>query len=465
MIDVIQRLEDLTLEKPIHMSGIGGSAMNGLAILLTQKGFQIRGTDPAIDPITRQRLEQQGIKVFLQQDGSAIADDTQLLITTAALKPSHPELQIASEMAIPILKYAAMLGVVMNSSRGVAIAGTHGKTTTTALVVSALRGAELNPGFVIGGYVDQFGAGAFGGKDCFVAEACEYDRSFLNLHPQIALITNIEADHLDIYSGIDDIIDSFHQFTQNLPPNGTLVYCSESSAATALARRFHGNAVSYGFDTAQFTATDISSANGLLSFNVRRFGAVITRVTLKLPGRHNVLNALGAFCVGLQLGCAPIDLANGLSKFEGVRRRFEVIGIRDDVCIVDDYAHHPTEIRALLQGTKERFPKGRIVVAFQPHQISRTRFFFNDFANAFNGADKVFLPDIYVARDIEAPPEITSENLALQICKNGIDAEYTRNFDITAQRAVDYLRPGDVFLTVGAGNVYEVAHKVFLSLG
>jgi UDP-N-acetylmuramate--alanine ligase len=460
MTNVLQRLEDLSSEQFIHMSGIGGSAMNGLAVLLTQRGYRVRGTDPSIDAATMARLQHHGIAVSTIQDGSALSPDTQLVVTTAALPKNHPELVVARNQSIPILKYAAMLGVVMNSNTGIAVAGTHGKTTTTAMIVSALRGAGRDPGFVIGGYVDQFGAGAYGGRDCFVAEACEYDRSFLNLKPSIALITNIEADHLDIYSGIDDIIDSFSAFSQNIRKDGCLVYCAESPAARTLARRFNGRSISYGFKDTAYIATDIINRNGALTFTIQHQNHPVSTVSLKLPGKHNVLNALGAFCAGIQLGCAPESLSLGLSDFAGVQRRFETIGAVNGIHIIDDYAHHPTEIQALLEGARDRFPDARIVVAFQPHQISRTKFFFNDFAASFGLADKVFLPDIYIARDTEAPPEITSEKLAERMKNNHTDAEYTRNFDETAKRAATFLRSGDLFVTVGAGNIYDVAHRV-----
>lgn len=464
MTPQLQQLEELDKNRPIHLSGIGGSAMNGLAMLLTQKGFTIVGTDPAIAPQTRDRLEQEGISVSSIQDGSAIHENTQLVVTSAALPTDHPELRAAHEQRIPVLKYAAMLGVVLNSAKGIAVAGTHGKTSTSAMAVAALRGAGQDPGFVIGGYISDFDAGAYGGKDFMVAEACEYDRSFLNLHPHIALVTNVEPDHLDIYSGLDEIIDSFAEFTQNIPKGGTLIYCRESPAAEQLAQRFKGNRINYGFSNANFTAENLQNKNGRLAFSIHKGSEHIADVQLKLPGHHNVLNALGAFCAGYQLNIDPHGLARGLSSFNGVKRRFELIGDSKGVHVIDDYAHHPTEIRALLQGAKERYPDARILVAFQPHQISRTQFFFDAFAQAFTLADHVFLPDIYAARDTTQPKEITSENLATKMRQNGTNAVYTQNFENTVTSVAETLRPGDIFISVGAGNIYEVAYGVLALL-
>lgn len=438
--------------------------MNGLATLLTQKGFRVRGTDPSIDGATRTRLEMAGIDVFTTQDGSTITNNTQLVVTTAALPPTHPELTAAQEKGIPVIKYAAMLGVVMNSFTGIAVAGTHGKTSTSALTVAALRGAGLDPGFVIGGYIEQFGAGAHGGNTYLVAEACEYDRSFYNLHPKIAVITNIEADHLDIYADLNDIIDSFAHFVENLPNDGKLIYCAESPAAKKLASRFSGHSVSYGFTDAMFTATNIQNQNNQLIFQVTHNNTELATISLRLPGHHNVLNALASFVAGLQLGISAKALARGISEFSGVNRRFEQIGIARDITVIDDYAHHPTEIRAMLQGARQRFTTARIVVAFQPHQISRTKFFFTEFAAAFKLADHVLLPDIYIARDIERPADINSKNLAVKIQEAGTDATYTESFENTTATALWLLQPGDVFITVGAGNIYDVAHRVLSAL-
>lgn len=460
----ILKLEDLRQDSLIHFSGIGGSAMNGLALMLSQKGYRIQGTDPAIEAQTKKRLENNGITVFSRQDGSKIDGTIQLVVTTAALAANHPELQAARVCNVPIVKYAAMLGVVMNSSRGIAVAGTHGKTTTTSLLVAGLRGAEFDPGYVIGGFVPAFGDGAHGGKDIFIAEACEYDRSFLNLHPHVAVVTNIEADHLDVYSGVEEIVETFAMFAQNLPPDGVLVYCKESPAAVQLAKLCDRKTISYGFCDADFFAENINSTQEATSFDIVYRNERVGHVSIQLPGKHNVLNALGAFCVSHQLGACSVGFIKGLEEFSGVKRRFEQIGQLHGVTIIDDYAHHPTEIQALLEGAKERYPSHRIYVAFQPHQISRTKFFFDEFAASFSLANYVFLPDIYVARDAHKPKEITSANLAKRIETTGTSAMYTGDFETTAREVFKRLRPGDLFLTVGAGNIFEVAHQVHLLL-
>ncbi len=447
----------------IHFCGVGGSAMNGMAILLAGEGFRVTGTDPGLAVDVEERLAAAGVCTSRLQDGSFIPPDASLVVATAAVPREHPELRVAESRGIPVVKYAGMLGVLMNSFTGVAVAGTHGKTTTTGLLVSALREAKKNPGFVVGGYVPQFGAGAArGGTDVFVAEACEYDRSFLNLHPCIAIVTNVEADHLDIYENLEAIIDAFIAFSAGIREGGALVYCADDAGATRVARAFKGRAISFGLsDGADYRAVHLSTDASGNRFDVAVGGAVIASLDLRIPGVHNVRNALAAFAAGHLLGCDPEALAAGLSCFCGVARRFDVLGEASGVTVMDDYGHHPTEIRALLAGVKERFPGRRVVAVFQPHQISRTRLLFREFAAAFDDADEVLLPDIYAARDVADDIKVTSERLAAEMAKSGTSAHYTGSLDHTADVALSMLREGDVFVTIGAGNICEVGRTVW----
>lgn len=461
----IENIKQIKPGAKIFFSGIGGSAMNAMAKLLKNEGFNISGSDPNIDPVIKERLNKEAIDVYTIQDGSYINSDITFIIATAAIPPQNPDILKASSLNIPVIKYAKMLGIIMNSFTGIAIAGTHGKTTTSAMTVQALSCDGQTPSFIIGGNVKSKDNGSRLGHELFIAEACEYDRSFLNLKPVVAVITNIEEDHLDIYSGIDDIIDTFKQFINQIDKNGALVYCIDSDAAAIAASLAECRTIPYGFSQkAELRAENIKSDHESNSFDVIYKGQKISEISLSMPGAHNILNALAVIGTGIALNKDVQAMSKALKEYQGVGRRFEKYGTAGEITVIDDYAHHPTEIKALLKGVKERYPKNRIVVLFQPHQISRTKLLFDDFAKSFTDADQVFISKIYAARDKTSDETITGIALSEKINSNGVKSQYCQNLEESEKTVSSFLKKGDIFLTAGAGDVFKVAQKIWNSL-
>ncbi|MFO8071402.1 MAG: UDP-N-acetylmuramate--L-alanine ligase [Polyangia bacterium] len=461
--EIAVRPSELDSGRPVHLCGVAGSAMRGLAAMLRQRGFTVVGTDPRAAEV-RELLEPLGVSVFAEQDGRRIRSGTQLLVATAAIPEDHPEIRAARRLGLPVVKYARMLGALMSESEGIAIAGTHGKTTTTALAVAALRAAGARPGFVLGGQSTQLGGGADAGDgSLLVAEACEYDRSFLELAPRRLVVTNIEADHLDVYGDFRGVLSAFEQFVSRLPADGTLVFPDGCPHARRIADRAGAGGVSFSVDAenerAEYRAGGIARSEEHTTFSLVIRGREAAKVRLRLPGRHNVSNALAALAVCCEAGFDPEPLAGGIGGFAGVERRFELRGEVAGVVVVDDYAHHPTEIRALLEAARERFPRRRTVVAFQPHQVSRTAAFLDDFARELARADELVLADIYAARD-GSGAETSSAELADRIAVHGGRVEHIPTLERIADHLESSLRPGDLLLTAGAGDVHRVAGEV-----
>jgi len=450
----------LAQDRPIHLSGISGSAMSGLARILVQRGFGVTGTDPSPDEATRRRLEALGIEVVTRQDGSAVPSDAQLVIASAALKPEHPELTAARARGVPVVKYAAVLGALFNAGEGLAVAGTHGKTTTTAMIVTALRAAGADPGFVVGGLVPQIGASASAGtSDVFVAEACEYDRSFLNLRPKRAIITNIDDDHLDIYGDIAGVERAFAEFASRVAEDGTLFVCADDPRLASIAAARKGRCVSYSASgtPADWEARGVRVDGSRTRFDIYRGGAFALATSIRIPGRHNVGNALAALAAACDLGFSLETLAEGIAEFLGAARRFQLLGEAGGAAFVDDYGHHPTEIRAVLDGARERYAGRRIIAVFQPHQVARTRLLFDELKNAFERADLVVLTDIYAARDaLASPDEKSALPLAEAIRATGKRVLHAPSLDDATCAVLSELAEGDVVLTIGAGDVHKV---------
>jgi UDP-N-acetylmuramate--alanine ligase len=440
--------------------------MSGLARILRQRGFPVSGTDPGGEP-SRGDLAAIGIALETVQDGSRIPHDTQLVVASAALPADHPELAAARARGIPAVKYAMALAALLDEREGVAVAGTHGKTTTTAMIVSAMRAAGVDPGFLLGGRVPAFGAGAdMGSADVFVAEACEFDRSFLALRPRQAVILNVEADHLDVYGDLAAVREAFATFAGRLLPDGTVFFCADDPGLGFLLERAAARRFSFGLAAgADIRAGRIRQEPGGSAFTVLVRGAEIGAARLRVPGLHNVTNALAALAVGLERGLPFSSLASGLGEFSGVCRRFELRGEARGVTVVDDYAHHPTEIRALMRAARQRFPGRRLIVVFQPHQVARTRALADDFARVLAAeADRVVLTDIYAARS-SGGEDVGSGDLARRIAARGGAVDRVAELgDVTAAlRGI--LRAGDVLLTVGAGDVHRVAGEVLAERG
>ncbi|MEW6358230.1 MAG: UDP-N-acetylmuramate--L-alanine ligase [Planctomycetota bacterium] len=449
--------------KRVHFIGIGGIGMSGIAKMLHSQGAAVTGSDIN----SREKVEELrglGIQVELgPHDAANIHPDIDIVVISAAIKPSNVELREARRYGIRILTYAEMLGWLMSEMKGVAISGTHGKTTTTAMTASILTAAGLGPSFVIGGEVRALGGSSrVGTGDIFVAEACEYRRSFHSLHPHVAVITNIEEDHLDYYHDIHEITESFREFASQVPGDGLIVANTQDrNVRTAVAKQ-QARVETYGVRVeADWMGSEPVWDGERTRFHASFQGAPIGEFELKVVGVHNVLDALAAMAASSCLGAPMEAVYEGLAKFEGVGRRFEILGECGGVTVADDYAHHPTEIQVTLKAARDRFPGRRIWCVFQPHQHSRTRFLMKDFARSFGNADKIVIPDIYFVRDSEAERElVTSLDLVGEISNLGGDAVYFPSFGEIEQYLMKNMRAGDLLITMGAGDVYKVARAV-----
>lgn len=430
--------------------------MSGAARILAQRGATLRGSDSK--PFAAmEELQQLGIGVFLGHQESNLHPQTQLVVISAAIPDSNPELAAARERGIPMMKYAQLLGALLDGRRAVAVAGTHGKTTTTSMIAFSLRYAGLGPGFLIGGAVPQLGGNSSEGDGkFFVAEACEFDRSFLNLSPEIAVITNIDRDHLDYYKDLGEIRAAFGEFAKRVRVGGTLVL--GPGVASQIDWPSFVDVLRVGEEIRpEVTGED----EGRYTFRLRGAGLEpIGEISLRVPGRFNVDNAAAAAAALLRLGLTPIAIREALSRFAGAQRRFSWVGERAGVTVIDDYGHHPTELRVVLQAARQVFPGRRLLLAFQPHQASRTRILFHEFVEVLQRADQVFLPEIFRARDSEEDwRAVSSHMLAEEIRRRGGSAVYRPSFDEILEEIERAARPGDVLLTMGAGNIDEIASR------
>jgi UDP-N-acetylmuramate--alanine ligase len=458
--------ESLT-QTPVHMVGIGGCGMSGLAALLHRRGWTVSGTDRA-SSIALARLAAAGVKISTRQTGAEIPPGTGLVVASAAVPADHPELAAARSRGLPIMKYAELLGHVMARHVGIAISGTHGKSTTSAWLTYVLKRAGLDPSFVIGAGVDQLdGSSGVGDGAHFVAEACEYDRSFLNLRPNSAAILNIEEDHLDCYANLDAIRATFVAFAERVSPQGLLLLNADDPATPQIAANHRGRVQTFGLDRpADWQATNLTLIDGRHECTLRHDGQDLGRVHVGLAGRHNVANALAVAALATDCGVPGDVVRDGLATFRGARRRLEFRGEVRGVRILDDYAHHPTEIRATLAAAQELYSPRQLWCIFQPHQHSRTRFLLEDFAHSFTAADHVVVPTIYFVRDSARDREtVSASDLVERIVAQGGDATHIADFDIIVDRLADALQPGDVVITMGAGDIWEVADALVRRLG
>ena len=451
----------------IHFVGIGGIGMSGIAEVLLSIGenFRVTGSDLKRSSIT-DRLESMGATVYEGHRGENITG-ADVLVRSSAIREENPEILAARQRQIPVIPRAEMLAELMRLYRhGIAVAGTHGKTTTTSMVAHTMTSAGFDPAVVVGGRVAHLGSNArLGRGDYIVVEADESDESLLMLTPTIAVLTNVDRDHLDHFSGgIDQIKQCFASFVNRVPFYGTIVLCLDDPNVQAIIPQFTRRTISYGLAAqADISAFNIEQDPAFGStFRVSAFGKEAGEVKLGMPGVHNVYNALAAVTVGLDLGIEFERLADALGQFRGADRRFQVKGEKSGVLVVDDYGHHPTEIKATLEAA--RTSGRRVVVLFQPHRYTRTRDLLDDFARSFYGADVVLITDIYPAS--EEPIEgVTAAVLADQLERFGHrNAEYVGHLSGAAFRLLDTVRPGDLVLTLGAGNVYQVADELLQAL-
>ena len=450
----------------VHMVGIAGSGMCGLAAFLLREGAEVSGTDMRAG-IELTRLSRAGATVSTTQCAKSVPDHTELLVKSAAIPDDHPEMLAARRRGIAVVKYAEMLGALMSRRASIAISGTHGKSTTAAWLTYVLKQAELDPSFVIGAEVEQLGGGSgVGAGPHFVAEACEYDRSFLNLHPQRLAILNIEEDHLDCYADLSAITEAFTQFAAQVPAGGLLLMNADDECCQKIAGHAQIRTETFGqADRGDWRMGEPALENGCYEFTVIRLNQPLGRVRLGLPGRHNIANALAVIALAHDCGVPWEIIVAALAEFRGVRRRLELRGEIGGVRIVDDYAHHPTEIKATLQAARERFTPRQLWCIFQPHQHSRTRFLMAHFAESFNLAGRVIVPDIYFVRDSQPDREaVCAVDLVNEIHKRGDQAEYIASFEAIVERVAGAVKPGDVVLTMGAGDIWEVADELLRRL-
>ena len=450
-------LNDIEKNAHIHFIGIGGISMSGLAHIALQMGYKVTGSDRAKTHITDE-LEKLGAVIFEGHDAKNI-EGAELCVHTAAVKMDNPEMAAAVENGIRLIDRAEFLGAIMkNYTHAVGVSGTHGKTTTTSMLAHALINAELDPTISVGGELDIINGNIrTGGSDYFVTEACEYTNSFLKFYPTIALITNIEEDHLDFFTGgIKQIRESFRKFAELTAGKGDVVALgSDENIRLALEGADDLRITTYGMTGEyDFHPENIVYNAGFPSFDVYKNGARLCHISLSVPGEHNILNALATIAVCDIMGADIEKSARGIETFKGTHRRFEKKGFVNGAVIIDDYAHHPTEIKATLSAASE-LPHNRIICIFQPHTYSRTRTLWDEFVTAFGGADELIMTHIYAAR--EKNDGVTDpRKLAEDIKQTGVNARYIDDFNEISEYVRSIAREGDIIFTMGAGDVTEI---------
>ncbi len=452
---------DFSIPQHVHFIGIGGISMSGLAEVLHTRGFRISGSDAHESPLT-EHLASLGIRVVIGQSAENITDDIDVVVYTAAIRPDNPEYAAALAKGLPILTRAQLLGQIMRNYRtAIAVAGTHGKTTTTSMTAEMLMAGGMDPTVSVGGILPSIGGNIrIGESEIFVTEACEYTNSFLSFFPTIALVLNVDADHLDFFRDLDDIAESFHRFAALLPDDGTLIIGRDTAKFDTVVKDLTCRIITFGFDPASdYTAKNITyGETGFADFDCFFMGENLGHFHLSVPGRHNVLNALATIAAGRTLGLPCEVIAAGLGSFTGTNRRFEIKGKLGEITVADDYAHHPSEIRATLEAAK-LFPHKELYVVFQPHTYTRTKSLLEDFARELAAADHVILADIYAARE-KNTVGISSDDLRAIMVKNGCDAVYLPTFGEIEDYLLEHCSGNDLIMTMGAGNVVEVGEHL-----
>ena len=451
--------------KKLHFVGIGGIGMSGIAEILMDQGFSVTGSDKAASDNT-ERMQELGAKVSIGHDSKNLDPDVDVLVYSSALALDNPEIVEALKRQLPVIRRAEMLAEVMRLKYGIGIAGTHGKTTTTSMVSLVLMEGGVDPTVIVGGRLHGLaGSNARLGKGQFiVVEADEFDRSFLSITPTIAVLTTLETDHLDCYRDLDDIKSAFVQFASKVPFYGFVVLCLDEPALQNIMPKIKKKIITYGLNgQADLQAVDIRHKENKTTFIVVREGKELGEVTLQIPGNHNVQNALAAIAVGLELNVPFDKVKAGIEKFTGVFRRWEVKADVNGIMVVDDYAHHPTEISVTLAGVKAGWRR-RVVCVFQPHLYSRTRDFYEDFGRAFFNADVLVLTDIYPARE-EPIQGITGELIANTAKEYGHKQVH---YVADKKQVPDFLmktkQPGDIIITMGAGDIWKFGEEFIRQL-
>ncbi len=452
--------------RSVHLVGIGGAGMSGIARLLLARGGAVSGSD-ARESRVLSALRASGARVVVGHAAENV-EGSETVVVSTAIRETNPELVAARERGLRVLRRAEALAALMTGSRGVAVAGTHGKTTTTSMLTVALQQAGLDPSFAIGGDLNEAGSNAHSGLgDVFVAEADESDGSFLLLSPFGAIVTNVEPEHLDHYGSGEAVDAAFADFVRTIDPAGFLVVCLDDPGAARLiplGRDAGLRVVTYGeSDGADVRVASIGGAGRITSWDPIVRGRRLGMITLAVPGRHNALNSAAVLAAGLELGVSPNALREGLAAYRGVRRRFDFRGSAAGVRVVDDYAHHPTEVEATLRAARSAAEGGRVIVAFQPHRYSRTAAFGNELGAALGQADTVVVMEVYAAGE-DPLPGVTGATVASAVPLPGDDVVYEPSWSKVAARIAALSRPGDLVLTMGAGDVTLLGPEVLREL-
>jgi UDP-N-acetylmuramate--alanine ligase len=449
--------------KRFHFIGAGGVGMSGLALLLMKNKAIVTGSDQSDGPVI-EKLCQNGADIKIGHKPDNLSDKIDAVVISAAVKEDNPELALARKRGVKVRKYAQMLGDLMNHYDGIAVSGTHGKSTTSGWLTYCLKQLGIDTSFIIGADICQLGnSSGVGDSRFFVAEACEYDRSFLNLKPQIGCILNIEADHLDYYRDEEEIVDAFTNFALGIKPHGVLIAGGQNpNVAKVISRLPTGlKCETFGFnEDCNFTARNIQLIDRLNRFDIYHNGSFLGNAKISLPGKHNVSNALAVVAMAVNAGVKAQDIITVLDGFTGMDRRIMLKDKVNGITVLDDYAHHPTEIKASLDAIRQVYQPKRIWCIFQPHQYSRTRFLLDDFTESFKLADVTIVPEIYFVRDTEAEKKrVNSQILVDRIKAKGSNAIFIDGFGPICDYLKGNVTAGDVVVTMGAGNIWKVANE------
>ena len=445
----------------IHFIGIGGISMSALAEICLNKGYSVSGSDMSRSPMT-EKLESQGAKIYIGQKKENIVDELDIVVYTAAIHPDNEELLAAKDKNILTINRAVFLGQIMREYKNsIAVSGTHGKTTTTSMLSTIFDSTNLDPTILVGGNLKSIGGNVkIGNSQNFITEACEYVDSFLNFNPKIAIVLNIEEDHLDYFSGIEEIKASFNKFGKLLPKDGYFVINGDSPNTASILHDVKATVIKYGKETSNdVIISNINfNDNGFGSFDLTYFGKDLGNFQLSVPGVHNIYNAVASIIVSIVSGISIDAIKESIIKYVGVGRRFETKGYYNDALIVDDYAHHPTELKATLSAAK-KLKKSTLWCVFQPHTYSRTKSLLNEFSEAFYSADRVIITDIYAARE-NNPGDIHSKDLVEKLYHNNVDVTYISKFEDIVKYLKENIQPNDLLITAGAGPIYQVGEML-----
>jgi len=449
--------------KHVHLVGIGGAGMSGIAEVLLNLHYVVSGSDLRRSETT-ERLESLGARVRVGHDAANVEGADVVVVSTAVAR-NNPEILAARERLIPVIPRVEMLAELMRMKFSVAVGGTHGKTTTTSLISAVLSVGGLDPTVVVGGKISSMGTGArLGASEYMVAEADESDGSFLKLSPTIAVVTTVDEEHLDYWSGLDEIKSGFTRFANSVPFYGCSVVCLDQPNIQSIIGDIERRVISYGLTSqADVQAVGVTAAEDHTAFTVVAGGEELGRIEITMPGSHNVYNSTAAVAVGLELGVSFEDIASALRDFEGIARRFDVRGEVHDVLVLDDYGHHPVEIRTTLSAAAARWNR-RLVVLFQPHRYTRTQKLLEEFGRSFYDATVLLVAGIYAASE-EPIPGVSGGSIVEAARRYGHrDADYVEDLDALYERAMGIIQPGDVVVTLGAGDIYKVGERILASL-